>query len=590
MPFDERFFVYYEETDWLIRAKRRGWKTVFLPAIEAVHSSAGSSPGVRSRPSLLLLESQHRYARKHFGPVTTAFLRATLAGIDTARLARHALTGRTRATSRGARSHPCPRHDARPAAIVDTLEISYAGSLEHVSATDWGSLAERAGHVFATREWLLTWWRHYGKAGTSLIGLVRRGGQPAAIVPMYVWWRHGVPVLRFVGHGPSDQLGPICAPLADPDAAAAVAGAIDAIPLRRFVLLAEHVAGDQGFAALNGACPLYRESSPVLRFEVATWDEFLEQRGRNFRQQVRRFPRKLGELGAVSYRLAADPDRLQRDLDTLFRLHRARWGGAETPFLQAAAFHREFAQLALREGWLRLRFLEIDGRPVAALYGFRFAGAESAYQAGRDPALRQPAGRLRPACPRRARGTRGRDARVPSAARRRGVQGAVRDQRPRPRDVWAPARGLCAGHPPGSSGRPRPIARPAADSRPAMSFARSDRAPARCSRAGLPATITLAGTSRVTTAPAPTSAPAPMRTPARMTAPEPIAAPRSIVVDCICQSARDFNSPVAVVARGKRSLMNITPCPTNTSSSMTMPSQTNVWLWILQLPPTTTPR
>ena len=31
--------------------------------------------------------------------------------------------------------------------------------------------------------------------------------------------------------------------------------------------------------------------------------------------------------------------------------------------------------------------------PVAALYGFRFAGAESAYQAGRDPALgNQPAG------------------------------------------------------------------------------------------------------------------------------------------------------------------------------------------------------
>ena len=29
-PFDERFFVYYEETDWLIRAKRRGWRTVFV--------------------------------------------------------------------------------------------------------------------------------------------------------------------------------------------------------------------------------------------------------------------------------------------------------------------------------------------------------------------------------------------------------------------------------------------------------------------------------------------------------------------------------------------------------------------------------
>ena len=89
-PFDERFFVYYEETDWLIRAKRRGWRTVFLPAVRATHVSAGSSPGARARPSLLLLESQHRYARKHFGLVTAALLRTTLTGIDTARLARHA--------------------------------------------------------------------------------------------------------------------------------------------------------------------------------------------------------------------------------------------------------------------------------------------------------------------------------------------------------------------------------------------------------------------------------------------------------------------------------------------------------------------
>jgi GT2 family glycosyltransferase len=93
--FDEHFFVYYEETDWLIRAKRRGWRTVFLPTVEAVHASAGSSPAVRSPHGLLLLESQHRYARKHFGTIRTGLLRATLLAIDTARLARHALAGRT---------------------------------------------------------------------------------------------------------------------------------------------------------------------------------------------------------------------------------------------------------------------------------------------------------------------------------------------------------------------------------------------------------------------------------------------------------------------------------------------------------------
>ena len=96
-PFDEVFFFYYEETDWMIRGKRRGWRTVFVPTVEAVHVSSGSSPEIRSPHDLLLLESQHRYARKHFGPTTTALLRTTQLGIDTARLARHALAGRPEA-------------------------------------------------------------------------------------------------------------------------------------------------------------------------------------------------------------------------------------------------------------------------------------------------------------------------------------------------------------------------------------------------------------------------------------------------------------------------------------------------------------
>jgi CelD/BcsL family acetyltransferase involved in cellulose biosynthesis len=266
-------------------------------------------------------------------------------------------------------------------------DVEYAGSLAGVPTAEWDALAEAAGHVFATPEWLRTWWRHHGGGRRPLVGLVRADGGLRAIVPMYAWWRHGVAVLRFAGHGPSDRLGPICAPLADPGAADAVSAALAAVPLRRFVLLAEHVAADEGFGRLAGARPLYREPSPVLRFEHDSWAAFLAARAANFRQQVRRYPRRLAEHGALSFRLAADRDRLDRDLDILFDLHRARWGGGETPLLAAAAFHREFAWLAFDRGWLRLWFLEIDGRPAAALYGFRFAGAECGYQAGRDPAL-----------------------------------------------------------------------------------------------------------------------------------------------------------------------------------------------------------
>jgi hypothetical protein len=77
-------------------------------------------------------------------------------------------------------------------------------------------------------------------------------------------------------------------------------------------------------------------------------------------------------------------------MDTLFELHAARWG--HSAYADAhAGFHREFAALARDRGWLRLWFLEADGRTVAAWHGFRFAGVESYYQAGRDAAWEGPA-------------------------------------------------------------------------------------------------------------------------------------------------------------------------------------------------------
>jgi GT2 family glycosyltransferase/CelD/BcsL family acetyltransferase involved in cellulose biosynthesis len=393
-PFDERFFVYYEETDWLVRAKRRGWCTMFVPTVEAVHASGGSSPGVRSRPSLLLLESQHRYARKHFGRATSAALRSGLVALDAARVAKHTVGGdreRRDAAAERIRVHATMR--APHPASADEARVDYVESLDAIPAEAWERLAARAGHVFATPEWLSTWWRWYGGGRPPLVGLVRQDSELAAIVPLQVWRRPGLSVLRFAGHGPSDQLGPVCPPLTDPRAASAVKSAIAAIPLRRFVLLAELVPRDDGFPGLVGGRSLYTDEAPFLRFDDESWDDFLRRRGANFRQQVRRFPRKLAEAGAVSFRLTSDRSTLDRDLDTLFSLHRRRWEGAETPFLRMAGFHREIAAQALERGWLRLWILEVGGRPVAALHGFRYAGVESAYQSGRDPAYaRYPLG------------------------------------------------------------------------------------------------------------------------------------------------------------------------------------------------------
>jgi CelD/BcsL family acetyltransferase involved in cellulose biosynthesis len=254
---------------------------------------------------------------------------------------------------------------------------------------DWEALAERGENIFGTREWLSTWWRHFGRGELLLLGIRRGEGALTAIVPLDRSRVGPARVLRFLGHGLSDELGPIC----DPADSAAVARTLqhalrDSLFGGWDVLLGEQLLRAKGWSDLLGGTVAREESSPVLRARGRSFEEVLASRSRNFRQQVRRRERKLLREHGLRYRLADDPARLDADLTALFELHAARWGeNGSTAFSPGRqAFHREFARLALDNGWLRFWFAEVDGAPVAALYGFRFADSELYYQSGRDPA------------------------------------------------------------------------------------------------------------------------------------------------------------------------------------------------------------
>jgi CelD/BcsL family acetyltransferase involved in cellulose biosynthesis len=204
----------------------------------------------------------------------------------------------------------------------------------------------------------------------------------AALIPLYVWTRSRVRMARFIGTGPADQLGPVSAPSRRTLAAEALRTVGDLAEID--VLFAELLPGDKTWRAALGTAPLKVESSPTISL-VGGWESYLAARSPNLRQQVRRRERRLQRDHALRFRSADDASRLQSDLDVLFSLHRERWGSGRSAFLPWEPFHRDFAGVALERGWLRLWFLELDGRAVAAWYGFRFAGIESYYQAGRDP-------------------------------------------------------------------------------------------------------------------------------------------------------------------------------------------------------------
>lgn len=64
--FDERFFLYAEETDWAYRAHLLGWRHREVPSVRALHASGGTSTDPRRREAHFFA-SQERYYRKHFG-------------------------------------------------------------------------------------------------------------------------------------------------------------------------------------------------------------------------------------------------------------------------------------------------------------------------------------------------------------------------------------------------------------------------------------------------------------------------------------------------------------------------------------------
>lgn len=253
---------------------------------------------------------------------------------------------------------------------------------------EWVQLALQTDSPFATWEWASAWWRHFGGAGETRLLRCERDGSRFAIAPLYAARKGPLRILRFIGHGPGDVLGPVCAP-ADRGAAgeALLAALREGAAGAWNVLLAERVPRGPLSAAIGGTI-LNEEACPELETEGRTWEEYLGSCSKNMREKLRRNTRKLEREHSLRFALCEEPDRLEAAMDTLFELHRRRWG-EDTEFASRAstAFHRDFAATALERGWLRLWTMEVDGKPVAAWHGFRLGGVESYYQSGRDPSF-----------------------------------------------------------------------------------------------------------------------------------------------------------------------------------------------------------
>jgi GT2 family glycosyltransferase len=92
--FSEAFFVYYEEVDFSLEAKKKGFSSYFLSNATAYHRGGGSSDVVKSRRLFYSLRSRHIYWQKHFTPCNSIAMTALTLLLELpARLARSIFHG-----------------------------------------------------------------------------------------------------------------------------------------------------------------------------------------------------------------------------------------------------------------------------------------------------------------------------------------------------------------------------------------------------------------------------------------------------------------------------------------------------------------
>jgi CelD/BcsL family acetyltransferase involved in cellulose biosynthesis len=265
-----------------------------------------------------------------------------------------------------------------------SLRVLHSVGLESMRES-WPELALASRRIFSTYEWAAAWWAEYGRdRPAELLAVVDDDGNVVGLLPFYVARQRGIEVARLIGHGAGDELGPVCSPEANASVGQIVRGwALRA--MRADVFLAESTPAVEGWEAYLGGTVLRRTANPVTLFPAGDWDAFLATMSRNARSQLRSRERRLFRDQGATYRVTSSRDELDGDLDTFFALHRLRWGTASS-LLRREPFYRRFAVTAFDLGWLHLSFLSAGGTPIAAGLDFRYAGVQSQYNSGRDPA------------------------------------------------------------------------------------------------------------------------------------------------------------------------------------------------------------
>jgi len=286
-----------------------------------------------------------------------------------------------------------------------------AGQLRVETLTSSDALADLGGSwnalagdvTFRRWEWLETWWRHYCREGMELFVLAVRDGD-GELVGLAPWYidrsaRAGR-VVRFLGSGEicSDYLTLLTARHCGPAVARRVATwlADEGADHWDLIELEGVAANDETLETLavalkaKGHTLHRRERVGAWRVELPdSWADYTSRLSKSRRWKVKTVEKRYFDCGRTVCKSVGNEDELPRGLAILRDLHQRRRASLGDPGCFASArfdrFLTEVARRFLALGELRLHWIELDGRPVAAQIDFISGGTYYHYQSGIAP-------------------------------------------------------------------------------------------------------------------------------------------------------------------------------------------------------------
>jgi len=255
----------------------------------------------------------------------------------------------------------------------------------------WEKLLQNAthNHIFFTPTWQRVWWEHLGRGNEPLLVSFREGDELAGVAS---FMRSGTTISLLGDADVCDYLDlvtrkghedGVCSALYDFlletewDSLDLVPLRPDSVAMAYFIPLLER----KGHAVEKSQI----DTSPEAALPK-DWEDFLASLSKKDRHELRRKMRRLESAGEVRHTCTGNPESLMKDIEDFLALFRASREDKVT-FLtpERESYFRNLVQATLERNLLRLSFLELDGKRVAANLCFDYDGSIYLYNSGYDP-------------------------------------------------------------------------------------------------------------------------------------------------------------------------------------------------------------